>query len=357
MVLPLARRLPGVVLVHSGGAVMASDDFFSHVDRRMWGDAKVKALEPDEKLVWCWLLNNTQHTQVPGVFRCWAPMISDETGLPLRRTRKCIAKLAEFGMLQHDERTGLTWLPNALKRRTVRSPDNVRAWKRDFGALPECQLKQAIAQTFAETLSTRSDKHAEAWRNVVGSDGPDSTKTRTSDTRETDHIDPHNQNEGGTENKDQEKDKDQEQEQGAPTAPHEALVGLGKTPFQRDVIALLAESPDLQADRPAPDWQRGAAAIEANAMTKSSPKRVLSVLPYVLDRLAVLRASSPREGGARGGMGFVLDKLAALTPPGALEADQSRHAAPAERSRRPMFEVDDDDIDLDALPRVPRVGP
>lgn len=331
---------------------MATDDFFSHVDRRMWGDAKVKALDPIEKLVWCWLLNNTQHTQVPGVFRCWAPMVADEVGIPLRRARACLAKLAEVGMVKHDPKTGLTWLPNALKRRTVRSPDNVRAWKKDFGALPECDLRHEIAKTFAETFSTKTETFAEAWREVAGIDGVTPAKSRTSASSADTHDDTHPGNKGGTENKDQEKDKDQEEDQGGAHGPPTVVsVDIGKTPFQREVVALLIASPDLQADRPAPDWERAARAIEALAMGKSSPKRVRQVLPYVLERLGVMRASSPREGGPKGGMGFVLPKLEALVVPGAFEAEQRKFAPkPVEHHEH----EDDDDLDLDDPYLFPR---
>ena len=307
----------------------------------------MKALEPDEKLVWCWLLNNTQHTQIPGVFRCWSPMVADETGLSLRRTKRCLDRLTAVGMLKHDPKTGLTWLPNALKRRTVRSPDNVRAWKRDFGALPECQLKHEIAQTFARSFSGRTENFAEVLRDVFGLAGVTQTNLTTSDPPRVDLPPTTNANKGGTEDQDQEEDKERDQEGGGLGE----IPAKGKTPFQREVLALLVANHDLQTDRPAPDWFRSAHAIESLATTKSSPKRVRLVLPFVLERLGIMRASSPREGGPKGGMGFVLQKLDALVRPGAFEAEQ-RKFAPAEREE----EADENDEFAD-FPRTVRLGP
>lgn len=196
---------------------MARDEFYSEVDRRMWGDAKVKHLDPTEKLVWCWLLNNTQHTRLPGVFRFWVAMLADETGIATRRARGALARLTQLGMVRHDEATGLTLLPNAIRRRIPRSPDNVRGWKKDFGALPECDLRHEIARTFAKTLSESRTDLGNAWSEVVTSDDRPSTITSTSVVSQETLPDEKGGRKGGTPHS-HTHSHEQSQEQGPPAA-------------------------------------------------------------------------------------------------------------------------------------------
>ena len=55
-----------------------------------------------------------------------------------------MAELVEFNMAIVDERAGLIWLPNALKRNPPPSPNHLTAWSREWERVPVCELKHDI---------------------------------------------------------------------------------------------------------------------------------------------------------------------------------------------------------------------
>jgi hypothetical protein len=127
------------------------------VDTRIWGDAKVRRLTPNEKLLWVFLLTHPQQTCI-GAFRAHADSIAKELGLSAGKNpsigyRQTFKQLVESGLITIDEEAPLIILNNFLRYNKLNGPNNIKAAVFCFDELPECPAKVVLGERLLEAIT------------------------------------------------------------------------------------------------------------------------------------------------------------------------------------------------------------
>ena len=148
-----------------------SDDLYSLVQRRIWNDARFRKLskpKPNARDLFLYLLTTPRATPIPGVIALGEPGLAEELEWPLKGVQECLAEVEKAGMLKVDRAARLIWLPNGLKHNPPRSSKNVLGWTIHWRLLPECDLLNEIATTFAASMKARGASFVEAFSRVIG---------------------------------------------------------------------------------------------------------------------------------------------------------------------------------------------
>jgi hypothetical protein len=127
---------------------------YRKIDPRIWNDAKFRDLSDRAKLAFFMLLTHPHMTAI-GAMRASLDGLASEIGWSAKAFREAFGEASSKGLVKHDERASILWLPNFLKYNGPESPNVVRAWLGAFDLLPESALKnQAIqsAKAFTEGL-------------------------------------------------------------------------------------------------------------------------------------------------------------------------------------------------------------
>jgi len=139
---------------------------YRKVDPRIWNDAKFMALSERAKLVFFFLLTHP-HLTMLGAMRASLAGLAEELGWPAEAFREAFGEAFQKGMVKHDPKACLIWLPNFLKYNRPESPNVVKTWPEAFELLPECSLYRELFQSvkaYAEGLGQAFGKaFAEAW--------------------------------------------------------------------------------------------------------------------------------------------------------------------------------------------------
>jgi hypothetical protein len=121
-------------------------------------------------------LTGPELTAIPGLFPASHAGIARSLGWDSSSILEPFGELYARGMAKADWRSGLVWLPNAVRDNVPESPRRVRGWRRIWEALPVCDLKyEAFARILSECSSV-GPAFGQAFR-----DHPATPKTRTSD--------------------------------------------------------------------------------------------------------------------------------------------------------------------------------
>lgn len=137
---------------------------FSTVDRRTWMDAKFRALSPDAKLLWFYLLTGPETTSLPGVIIAGRAQLAEALEWELERFSIRYAELSDRGMTKADWSARLVWLPRAIRYRAPSNPKVVLGWERVWDNVPECELKSLIFQQLEAHVKSRGEKFIQAWK-------------------------------------------------------------------------------------------------------------------------------------------------------------------------------------------------
>jgi len=89
------------------------------------------------------------------------PGFAAELGWDIEAFRKTFEEVSSKGMLRHDAKASLIWLPNYLKYNRPESPNVLKAWIFSIDLLPECNLKIECLKkliAFAEGVSSSFQK-------------------------------------------------------------------------------------------------------------------------------------------------------------------------------------------------------
>lgn len=116
---------------------------YSKIERCILNDAKFNRLSDDGKLIFLMLLVHPHLTAI-GAMRASLSGLACEFGWLPERLQKAFAEGFREGMLKHDERACLIWLPNYLKHNRPESPNVVKSWEQSLDYLPECALRNEI---------------------------------------------------------------------------------------------------------------------------------------------------------------------------------------------------------------------
>ena len=123
------------------------------VDRRMWGDAKFRALSKDAKLVWQYLMTGPHGvSRTPGLFRLHLAVLADDTSMSMDEATAAFAEVEASGMVVYDRTARVALLPNKLRYQAPANPNVVKGWLRALDEIPECDLVTAWRSGLASHL-------------------------------------------------------------------------------------------------------------------------------------------------------------------------------------------------------------
>jgi len=120
----------------------------------MWGDRKFRELTQDAKFLWLYLLTGPQTTSLPGLIRVGRAAMADDLDRTTNDIETAFAELVDKGMARGDLAARFVWLPTAAKHNQPANPNIVVNWRREFDALPECNLKAEAHEAVIDFLGT-----------------------------------------------------------------------------------------------------------------------------------------------------------------------------------------------------------
>lgn len=116
---------------------------YRKVDPRIWNDAKFRALDDRGKLAFFFLLTHPHMTAI-GAMRASIPGLAAEIGWTAEAFREAFREALLKGMVEHDEKASLMWLPKFLRYNPPESPNVIKAWSGSLELLPECELLNRV---------------------------------------------------------------------------------------------------------------------------------------------------------------------------------------------------------------------
>lgn len=111
---------------------------------RLWGDERFRRLSaspPSGQFLWLYLLCGPQTNALPGLFRAGEAAMAEELDWPLDGFRAVFQEIQALGMAEYDAQTRVVYLPKAIIHNPPDNPNVVRAWRKSFDELPECELR------------------------------------------------------------------------------------------------------------------------------------------------------------------------------------------------------------------------
>lgn len=124
---------------------------YRKVDTRIWNDAKFNRLSDHGKLAFLMMLTHPNMTAL-GAMRGTVEGLTAEMGWRSEGLREAFQEAFAEGMAEACPEGPLIALPNFLKYNRPESPNVIKAWAKAWEILPECWLKNVVAQR-AEALS------------------------------------------------------------------------------------------------------------------------------------------------------------------------------------------------------------
>lgn len=119
---------------------------FRQIQTTYWEDVYVEDLEPEEKLLFLYLLTNT-HTRQCGVYEISIRAISIDTGLSKEDVKKVMDQLIEAGKIQYNDANKEIYIVNWLKYNSAKSPK--------VASLVDKEIKDIKTPEFESEVITR----------------------------------------------------------------------------------------------------------------------------------------------------------------------------------------------------------
>lgn len=167
---------------------MSKGERYSKVSRRMWNDARFRALSsapPNGQTLFQRLLTGPELTNIPGCFQAWEAGLAQALGWSLEGFRKAFGELFAQGLAKADWETGFIWVPKAINHNRPENPNVVKSWKATWDELPECQLKSEAFRGLKSFLEGLPKGFAEAFeevcRNPLGNQPPNQEQEQEQD--------------------------------------------------------------------------------------------------------------------------------------------------------------------------------
>lgn len=124
---------------------------YRKIDPRVWNDARFCRFSDSAKLLWLFILTHPHMTGL-GAFRASAPGLAAELGWSAEAFAEAFGEPLREGMLRYDPAASFLWVPNFLKYNTPESPNVVKSWGAQLEYLPECDLRNELAQRVVAIL-------------------------------------------------------------------------------------------------------------------------------------------------------------------------------------------------------------
>lgn len=148
---------------------MSKGERYSKVSRRMWNDARFRALSappPNGQTLFVRLLSGPELTNIPGCFQAWEAGMAQALGWPLKGFQEAFGEVIEQGMARVDWSVGFIFVPKAIFHNRPESPNVVKSWKATWDELPECELKLVAHQHLKAFLEGLGKAYREAFLEV-----------------------------------------------------------------------------------------------------------------------------------------------------------------------------------------------
>jgi hypothetical protein len=110
----------------------------------MWDDDRFKELskpKPNGQTLWVYLLTGPHTNAFPGVFVSGEAAMAEALDWPFLPFRRIFKEILDSGMAQYDQKSRLVYLPKAVLHNPPQSPNVVKAWRKVYEQLPDCDLK------------------------------------------------------------------------------------------------------------------------------------------------------------------------------------------------------------------------
>lgn len=151
---------------------------------RTWKDARVTVLSrppPNGQTLLTWLFVGPQTGLIPGVFEIGERAFAELLGWPLggepllgrlpqplpQGFREAFAEVAAQGWVKADWDARLVYVPSGIRKPGPANQNVVKGWRAPWRLLPECALKDEIAQDFRQYMKQRGEPFAEAFEHVL----------------------------------------------------------------------------------------------------------------------------------------------------------------------------------------------
>lgn len=143
-----------------------------------WDDPRFGRLSkpaPNAQTLWLYLVSGPFATAIPGVVRGGRAAIAETLGWSVEDFDSIFAELVRAEIARADWNQRLVYVRNAFSARNCRpgSPNVVLRWRRALDELPDCELREEIAQDLRSLLLEISPAFLRAFdcnRRAVGSD-------------------------------------------------------------------------------------------------------------------------------------------------------------------------------------------
>lgn len=114
---------------------------YRKVDTRIWNDEKFCTLSTPAKLAFMFVMTHPQMTSL-GAMRGTVAGLSAELSVK----KSAYDQILKLGLIYHDPKSHLIWLPNFLRYNPPESPNAIKGWATALELLPECALRHALVE-------------------------------------------------------------------------------------------------------------------------------------------------------------------------------------------------------------------
>jgi hypothetical protein len=156
------------------------DDIWRPFYVRTWSDKRVMALSrppPNGQTLLMWLFVGKQTGRIPGLFEIGERAFAEMLGWPLhageslleplapglpRGFREAFAEVSAQGWVKADWNARLVYVPSGIRKDPPANPNVVKGWRSAWRSLPECELKDQVAEDFKRFLEPRGEPFVQA---------------------------------------------------------------------------------------------------------------------------------------------------------------------------------------------------
>jgi len=129
----------------------------------IWNDDKFPFLSDQAQLVFFHLLTTPYGTPF-GLFKASIGALADEKRWERKAYAKAFREAFEKGMVDHDERNLLVFIPHFVKYNPPTSPNVIKSWSKLFNELPHSELKHEWYQQVNFTMKAFGEAFQKAFR-------------------------------------------------------------------------------------------------------------------------------------------------------------------------------------------------
>lgn len=134
---------------------------YRKVSTRIWNDAAFREFSDAGKLCFLFILTHPSMTSLGGM-RATLSGLAEELGWSPEAFREAFREALSKGMVKHDEKASLIFLPKFIRHNPPESPNVVKSWESQLELIPECELQVECVQAAYDFVKGLGKAFAEA---------------------------------------------------------------------------------------------------------------------------------------------------------------------------------------------------